>query len=254
MDARRIRLCVAIALVCITGAVTAAAFPAATATQTRLPDLGMARLSGFRIEATTDGRLLLRYTTRIVNVGAGPFELRASRPTKNDEFAVSQRLFDDAGGHSDVPTTATMYFAGDGHHHWHVRDLERSELMRLGDTSFVTSSAKHGFCFFDSDPYRLSLPGAPPSRVYLKSGCGKNTSPLALTVGISIGWNDRYQWSLPDQFVDITNVPPGQYRLVSTADAGGWFVESDETNNATWVDLQLKGGKAFTILGYGPSA
>jgi hypothetical protein len=55
--------------------------PAAGAAADRLPDLGMARLRDLSIDtATLPGRRLLRFSTVIVNVGAGPFETVGSHP------------------------------------------------------------------------------------------------------------------------------------------------------------------------------
>jgi hypothetical protein len=143
-----------------------------------------------------------------------------------------------------------MFFAGDGHTHWHVRDLESSELIRLDNGSKVGTGAKRGFCFFDNVRHRLSLPNAPQSPVY--NGCG-HAADFDVTMGISVGWGDAYYWNLPDQFVDITGLGSGRYRLVVTADAFDYFLESDGSNNTTWVDLQLKGSGAPRIVGSGPS-
>jgi hypothetical protein len=218
----------------------------------RLPDLGMARLSDFRLEKTAAGRTLLRYTTVIVNVGQGRFELRGQRTsTTQTQMTVSQRVYNDAGGSRLVSTAAVMVFGGDGHNHWHVRDLEASELIRLDNGSKVGTGAKRGFCFFDNTRYRLTLPGAPQSPVY--TGCGTSTS-LLVNMGLSIGWGDAYYWSLPDQYIDITGLTAGRYRLRVTADAQNRFLETSNSNNATWVDLQLKGNTRPRVIAYGPSA
>ncbi|HEV3478866.1 MAG TPA: lysyl oxidase family protein [Gaiellaceae bacterium] len=226
----------------------------ATAATELVPDLGMARLSDFHVDKTSDGRRLLRYSTVIVNVGAGPFELHGTRAGEAEStMSVAQRIRDDSGGSREVATPARFVFGGDGHHHWHVQDLETSELIRLDNGVKVGTGAKRGFCFFDNVSYRLTLPGAPSGAVYGASGCGTAGS-LAITMGLSVGWGDLYRWNLPDQYVDITGLAAGRYRLLVTADAVGWFVESNNTNNATWVDLQLRGQGAPRILAYGPAA
>jgi hypothetical protein len=218
----------------------------------RLPDLGMARLSDFRVEKTGSGRTLLRYTTIIVNVGQGRFELRGQRSsTTQTQMTVSQRVYNDTGGSRLVSTPAVMVFGGDGHNHWHVRDLETSALIRLDNGSKVGTGAKRGFCFFDNTRYRLTLPGAPQSPVY--TGCGTSAS-LIVNMGLSIGWGDAYFWSLPDQYIDITGLTPGRYRLRVTADAQNRFLETSNSNNTTWVDLQLKGNARPRVIAYGPSA
>jgi hypothetical protein len=73
-------------------------------------------------------------------------------------------------------------------------------------------------------------------------------------MGLSVGWGDEYPATLPDQYIDITNVTPGHYRLSVTADAQNWFAETNEANNTTWVDVQLRRQGQPRILGYGPTA
>jgi hypothetical protein len=225
----------------------------AVAAADRLPDLAMARLSGLSI-GWSNGHRVLRYSTTIVNVGSGRFELHGQRASTADPLmSVSQRVFDDAGGWRDIATSAAMIYAGDGHNHWHVRDLQLQEVFRADGTS-AGRSDKGGFCFWDNVRYQLTLPGAPQSPVYQESGCGDQTS-LTTAVGLSVGWGDIYPASLPDQNVNITGLADGRYRLVVTADPGGWFAESNETNNSTWVDFELyRNGRRVRVLGYGPSA
>jgi hypothetical protein len=235
-------------------AVGAFGAPAAASAADRLPDLGMARLSDIKTDSGAGGSRLLRYTTTIVNVGTGPFEVRAQRASTSDpEMTVGQRIYDDFGGWREVHTTAMAHFGGDGHLHWHLRDLEHSELTRLDSGVKVGTSAKHGFCFWDLVKYRLALPGAPASAVYDRAGCGAPSS-LAVSMGLSVGWGDAYPSSLPDQYIDITGLGPGRYRLSVTADAGSWFTESNEANNVTSVDLQIKSKGQPRVLGYGPAA
>ena len=220
----------------------------------RVPDLGMARLADLRIERS-NGRRRLRYSTTIVNVGAGKFEVRGQRAhTGEPTMSVVQRVFDDAGGWREVTTAGTMIFGGDGHDHWHVRDLQQSELFRLADDAYLAQSDKRGFCFWDNVRYQLTLPGAPQSPVYSESGCG-GTSSLSTSMGLSIGWGDIYPYSLPDQFIDVTNLPDGFYRLVVTADPFSWFTEASDDNNFTWVSLELwDRGRRVRVLDYGPNA
>jgi hypothetical protein len=221
----------------------------------RLPDLGMAQLSDIQIQKTPQGTRLLRYSSTIVNVGAGPFEALGQRAdTSTPTMSVTQRIFDDAGGFRDLSTGATMYYAGDGHNHWHLRDLESGELVRLDNGVKSGTSAKHGFCFFDNVAYRLSLPRAPQSASYTDCG-GGNPDLLAVTMGLSVGWGDIYSWDTVSQYVDITALTPGRYRLYVTADASNWFVESNDSNNTTWADIELRGkGTGIKVLAYGPGA
>jgi hypothetical protein len=233
------------------------ASPSAAATD-RLPDLGMGRLDDDPIHVDTTsqpGRRLLRFSTIIVNIGDGPFEVlgRRTRATQTTMRTVEQRIYDDAGGSRLVSTTASMVFGGDGHDHWHVRDLEQFRLTNSRDSTVrVAFGAKFGYCFFDNYPYRLSLPGAPQSNVYRASDCG-TTDSLSVDTGLSIGWGDEYTSTLRDQYIDITDLPDGRYRLRVTADFRRKFLETNETNNATWVDLDIAGTNV-TVVRHGPTA
>jgi Lysyl oxidase len=228
----------------------ASATPTGAATD-KLPDLAMARLQAIQIENTADGRQLLRFSAIIVNVGVGAFELAAQRSSTSTPWSGQQVIFDDAGGSRSVPTLAQFIFGGDGHNHWHVKDLETYELVRSDNGVKVGTGVKSGFCFFDNYRYKLTLPGAPQSAVYTRVGCGKVGS-LSLKTGLSLGWGDIYTWRLPDQYIDITGLTPGRYRLWATADPAGWFQEGSEANNATWAELQLT-GTGVTVLSRAPN-
>ena len=65
----------------------------------------------------------------------------------------------------------------------------------------VGNGAKSGYCFMDTTAYRLSLAGAPQRSVYGGAGCGEQSS-TNLSMGLSVGWGDRYGWTLSDQYVD----------------------------------------------------
>jgi hypothetical protein len=95
-----------------------------------------------------------------------------------------------------------------------------------------------GFCFFDQRPLRRQPPDAPTAPLFPKTGCN-GQDDLEFTMGLSPGWSDPYPWPLPDQRLDVTGLADGVYRLWATADPGGWFRETDEGNNLTWVDLRL---------------
>ena len=237
--------------------------PAHTAGTLLYPDLRMAQISDAAIN-NTGTQLQLRFSATIVNVGSAPMELFATRPDVASGFDVSQRVYDGAGDSVLQPTGgADLVWGGDGHSHWHIRDLENYELDRLDNGSKVGTGEKSGFCFFDTTQFRLTLPGAPSAQVYTPgSVCGQNDqAATSLRMGISVGWGDRYGSSLPDQYIDVTDLNSGNYRLIATADAGNRFAESNETNNTTWVDLKLtlnhkgkgSGGNKVNVIGYGPT-
>ena len=104
---------------------------------------------------------------------------------------VDQDIFNSNGTQTAVTTQSQMYFAGDGHTHWHIRDLATYELQNSNATIKRTSE-KHGFCAFDNDDFNLALPDAPQTAQYAPGGCG-NASDTTVTTGISVGWADVYR-------------------------------------------------------------
>jgi hypothetical protein len=237
----------------------AAAQPARTASLS-YPDLAMARLADFDI-VNANGQLRLRFSATIVNVGQGPFELNATRPDATSAFSVAQRVYG-SGAFADIDAPgAQLVWGGDGHSHWHVRDLETYELDRLDNGAKVGTGMKGGFCFFDTTVFDLSLPGAPASAQYVPGTvCGQNNEAVSsVRMGISVGYGDRYGSSLRDQYIDVTSLTSGNYRLYATADLGHQFQETNESNNSTWVDLKLqistkgKGGSKVRVIGFGPT-
>jgi hypothetical protein len=235
--------------------------PARAATD-RLPDLRMARLGDFKIKKCADrsgdcdfaGQLQLRFDSIIVNTGAGAFEVRGARPnTTISTMTVRQRIYDDAGGYRTRPTTAQMYFAGDGHDHWHLRNLARYKLIRLDNGVNLGRGAKQGFCFRDNHPFGSSRPAYYTRNI----SCGGipvgDPSALRVRMGLSRGWADKYWKTTVDQFIDITGLLSGRYRLRTTADAGNWFLESNNSNNFTWTDIRIS-GTSISVIRRGPAA
>jgi hypothetical protein len=49
--------------------------------------------------------------------------------------------------------------------------------------------------------------------------------------GITPGWEDIYNASLPFQWVDLSDIAPGNYRLGEQVDPDNVFIESNESNN-----------------------
>jgi hypothetical protein len=225
----------------------------AIAVNDRLPDLRVARLTEFRVQTTSNDRRLLRFTSMLVNVGRGPLVLRGTRTsTSVAQMTVSQRIYTDAGTSWWLRTPAVMRFAGDGHEHWHVQRVARYELKPVANLAAAPlRGAKVGFCFFDTNPYRLSLPGAPQSRQYAQSLCGTRSS-LSASMGLSVGWGDKYPWNFAFQWIDVTGLRSGDYRVCVTADPDDWFAETEQLNNGVWADVRMSAtGSAVTVLRYG---
>jgi hypothetical protein len=218
-----------------------------------MPDLRMGRVNTFSIDTKTiPGHTLLRFSAMITNVGPGAFEVYGSRPsTSETNMSVQQRVYQSSGGYRTAPTGAVMYYAGDGHNHWHLRNLEGAQLTDASG-NVVGAYAKIGFCFSDNGIYDSSVPGAPSTAAY--AGCA-NFQPDALTVraGLSPGWGDWYPASIAYQWIDITGVPYGTYKFSAFADPKGFFLETSKDNNSTWTSVSYD-SSGVKALAYGPSA
>ena len=199
-----------------------------------------------------EGRKLLKFAVVTLNVGPGPSEVIADRSAPSvEEWTAYQTVYNARGKAlgSLYEPGIEFYYAGDGHNHWHIRDFDSYEI-RDSVGKVVRQSEKHGYCQQDNTTYdpMAKQPGIPAEPVYLETtSCGKGL-PQALTIihGLSRGWGDTYPTELPDQGVDITDLPDGTYNLVVRADAYDFIMESDETNNATSIQITIAGDEVTT--------
>ena len=170
----------------------------------------------------------------------------ASRP---DILAVRQQILEADGTFSSHRTDATMFWSGDGHDHWHVTDIQVAELHSLEKVNVGGKYKKTGFCFFDSYRYTSTKPGFYTTA---RSVCQTNGSGR-VRMGVSVRWGDIYPADIAYQWVDISDVPDGRYKLKVFADPpteeapGGTFVESDELNNMGWLKIRID-GRSVKIL------
>ncbi len=235
------------AVTCLVASLLVIVLPAPVAAASdRLPDLRSAPIRDLRVVRTPSGRKLLRFTSEIRNYGAGPFEVRGTRPNPNVAFDIDQIVYRSDGTARRVETNATVAYAGDGHDHYHVR---RMMSYHLWSTRGTLRDRKIGFCFFDTNARYLSLPRAPRTARYREAGCGGRRA-ISTRSGISVGWGDRYPWNFAYQWIDITSMPSGTYTLRAAVDLFGTFVESSETDNCSYVRISISGSSA-RVLGSG---
>jgi hypothetical protein len=212
----------------------------------QLPDLHMRTLRNFTVQ-TVNGVKELKFPGVTSNIGNGPFDFTGTRSSSTStDWSITQKIFRSGGGADFVASPGvTLYFAGDGHNHWHVKDLDKYELLNSAG-SVIQVGEKHGFCFEDNTSYMNwpgSHAGSPANPVYTPpDACGVN-QPNATSVhhGVSVGWGDTYPATLPDQYIDITGVPNGSYRVQVTADWADWFKEVSGSNNTSWADITISG-------------
>ena len=204
-----------------------------------LPDLAMSPLTDIAVsEAVGSDARYVSFTAAPANVGRGALIIHAVRADRRGGWRVSQRFDEPDGSLSETITPGDVVWGGHGHNHWHVHMGASYWLSRPGSTARIRTFDKVGFCFFDQRPLRRQPPDAAVAPRFPKTGCNGEDA-LEFTMGLSPGWSDPYPWALPDQRLDVTGLDDGVYRLWATADPGGWFRETNERNNLTWVDLRL---------------
>jgi hypothetical protein len=221
-----------------------------------LPDLAPAPPVDVHTQGSESDEWILRFSSVLVNVGKADLLLRARR-TEGD-WRVFQEIVHSRSGVDPVRRRASLVWGGDGHDHWHVRRVATYRLLRLDDQGEVVPGdegrvdSKIGFCFFD---FGRELDRGPASAVHSRESCGEEDDD-EISMGLSPGWGDTYEWALPGQSIDIDGVPDGTYRLQGEADADGLFREVTRDNNVTWVDLELatdgEGRRTALVVEVGP--
>jgi len=220
-----------------------------------LPDLAMLAPNDFVIQQRPRGGRWLRFSTVIVNRGPGVFQVYGADSdgaSIGDELPIVQQIQEPGGGLSPHPSTATMFYSGDGHNHWHVRELQEWTLQN-SNAQVLARGAKTGFCFWDNYDYGATTPAYyHPSTTDACDIAPDGTVPM----GLSVGWGDSYPYNIAFQYIDISGLPNGEYLVTVTADppaaGGGRFIEANEDNNSSWALILIK-RKSVTVLQLAPA-
>jgi hypothetical protein len=204
-----------------------------------LPDLipWASRSRGYMYDYEVDtitqpGRTLMRFSTTSANIGAGPMEIRGGEINGDEAQNVYQRVYDNRGGHTDRLAGEFIYHPQHGHIHfddyarYRLREVEPDN--KVGD--IIAGGQKTSFALLDTDAYDLDLPDARQGQHYTDAG---------QVQGISVGWSDVYEADLPDQWIDVTDVPAGTYWLEVIIDPKNNLSESDETNNRVRIKVDV---------------
>jgi hypothetical protein len=151
-------------------------------------------------------RRLLRFDTRTPNIGSADMYLgMPSRTNPNFEYSAC-------------------------HGHYHFNTYAAYELRRL-DGTVAARGHKQAFCLLDSNRY-LTSAGATA-----RYNCGNQ--------GIQMGWSDVYGSGLDCQWVDVTDVAPGNYVLHIEINAAHILNETDYTNNVVDVPITVPPGDPY---------
>ena len=87
--------------------------------------------------------------------------------------------------------------------------------------------------------------------IWLEDGLAKNSLAAYRRdlQGLASWWADSYHQSTPLQELEVTHLPDGEYYLTHLADPEDHWIESDDTNNFTWVKFRLTRSSANAKVG-----
>jgi hypothetical protein len=113
------------------------------------------------------------------------------------------------------------------HEHYHFNNYALYQLLDT-EGNEVLKGLKRAFCLMDTDP----VPGYPlPRPQNARYNCGRQ--------GIQRGWGDSYYNGLECQYIDVTDVPPGRYKLRVSINPNRFFPELRYDNNVGEIDVDI---------------
>jgi hypothetical protein len=185
------------------------------------------------LKSSGEAKLLLRFNGYIHNAGPGALDFRGSRASSSEPMKAFQRVYNSDGTFKEEPSSAELiYVTADGHEHWHLQRAAKYSLWNAAKTAEVAPAQKVGFCLDDSEHVE---PIGPSVAVYSdatgREFCRQH-QPLATSLfeGVSAGWRDLYSSNLAYQWVDASNVLPGEYRLREDVNTTGVIKETGGAN------------------------
>jgi hypothetical protein len=182
------------------------------------------------------GRVHIRFSNGTPNIGLGPMFIHPGAPVGRTQPVV-QRIFLSQGGFRDREAGIFVYHPSHNHFHfggWSQYYI-RAVLPGDGIGPILREGDKTSFCLLDSARY--FGPGSVPAGSQQFTGCGNGVQ------GVSVGWEDVYSRTLPDQWIDITGLTPGEYWLEAVVDPRDQIEEINENNNVGRIKLNILPGQ-----------
>ncbi len=186
--------------------------------------------------------LVLRFEGYVTNLGEGPLDLSGNPqladpadPTSHD---VWQRVRTTTGDWVKLTKPPVRYETDDGHNHFHLMEIVSYSLWDEAGTTQVLRGSKVGFCMLDVEslPERHPNPGEQAYEDSIVDNCRANQPDAdSLRMGVTEGWRDVYEPTVTFQWVDVSDLSPGNYRLAAESDPYDIVVETDETNNGVAI-------------------
>lgn len=190
----------------------------------------------------SEGVDALSFGANVWNGGDGPLVVEGFRRLGEPVMDAYQYFYEDGANVRRELVGELEFDAQAGHRHWHFTDF--AEYRITDDTGQeVARSGKEAFCLAPTDPVDLTLPNANyrPYDTGLATSCGF-TGAIWIREILDVGWGDTYYQGVPGQWIDITDVPNGEYLLEVATNRDGRLQELRTDNNLATTRIAL-GGK-----------
>lgn len=215
---------------------------------------------------------ILRFTNGIANMGLGLWWVEPLFPTDDlaeDQTQKAVQVFaSDATVVDEMPLASGPNVLGKclkgefefhpTHNHWHMTDVARYKICDKAsfDAAYAAgnpdacdhygiAATKVTFCLIDWYKLADNSSHSDPTRNFFD--CETSFQ------GVSPGWVDQYHHSLDDQDLIITDIPVGDYVLLTTANHNAIYEETDLSNNTSWTNLSVSresnGNPKITVTG-----
>jgi hypothetical protein len=215
-------------------------------------------------------RRCLRFDQIIGNTGDGPLVLRYRMEGTGTDQRVLQRIYRSDGSFYHV-YTGESYTFHPTHAHFHYKNMAQTSLWpadangrKIGDKPLRISKHvrcpedaaaddpcqpryghKNSFCLVDGKYFWFGRRRDEARRFGFPDSCNipseQSAGATYLVNGISVGWADRYPWSLASGFVEVSGIPDGYYVLHTVVDPNSTIPEVNERDNSLDVPIWICG-------------
>ncbi|MBV9292291.1 MAG: hypothetical protein JO222_07570 [Frankiales bacterium] len=219
-----------------------------------LPDLAALPAGAFMVEHNKPrGRDYLDFAATIWDRGPGPLDVEGFRHGQKPTMTARQFVYRN-GRQVSAPVIGTFEFDSRlGHHHWHLADFARYDLLSASGKELVRSH-KQSFCLAPTNTINMLLKNAEwqPDRIGLGSSCPSDQS-IWLRESLPVGWGDTYDQTVAGQSFSISGLANGIYLVRVITNPRHRILETTTKNNESLVKIQLGGVPgARTVQSLGP--
>jgi hypothetical protein len=198
-----------------------------------LPDIRVETPGQLSIEGSGEDREI-RFSTTVQNVGGGALEIIGDIDESTGR-AMATQIIEKRDG-AQAGSFVGELFLHPTHNHWHLEDFAVFEIWRYQPggrlDSLILSTDKISFCLLDSFVADPAPPITAPEPRFIECNWRHQ--------GLSEGWSETYDASLPGQSLEIGALPDGRYAIRTVVDPSGRLRETNDANNAAVAYVEVR--------------